>query len=115
MEPTNNPVFFDSLEIIEVIGRGSSKFVEKCVQGISLKPFENSEHLRNSASLIAIVKHIFGNKTASQVAEYCLDREVSVIELGFANSNNVSTILGLEKFKNPQEVKAFLAENGYKD
>ncbi len=73
LEPTNNPVFFDSLEIIEVIGRGSSKFVEKCVQGISL------------------------------------------IELGFANSNNVSTILGLEKFKNPQEVKAFLAENGYKD
>ena len=49
------------------------------------------------------------------MAEYCLDREVSVIELGFANSNNVSTILGLEKFKNPQEVKAFLAENGYKD
>lgn len=119
LEPTNNPVFFDALEIIEVIGRGSAKFVEKCVQGIFLKPFENSEHLRNSASLIAIVKHIFGNKTASQVVEYCLDKKVSVsdalIELGFANSDNVSTILGLEKFKNPQEVKAFLAENGYKD
>ena len=42
---SNGWVFFQLLEILEIIGRGSHKFVEKCVSGIRVKHDESSAHL----------------------------------------------------------------------
>ena len=105
---SNGCVFFDVAEVLEILGRGSERFVEKCVSGITVKEETCIEHLNHSASFISIARAVLGEQKALQVRQEAESQGISVPEaivlLGFMTKEEVSDLFDLSKFKNPNNL-----------
>lgn len=110
---SNGWVFFQLLEILEIIGRGCNKFVEKCVSGIRVKHDESSAHLESAASLISLVAAVFGREIAEKVLAVASSQNLSVpqalLQIEEVTAEDAEALFNFDRFSNPQELTRFIS------
>jgi aspartate ammonia-lyase len=110
--PANSDVFFDSLEIIEIIGRGAVKFVEKCVSGVSVKEDRNTEHLKHSASIVALARAVCGKENAVNAAKLARRENISLpealVRLKLASASEAEVLTDSAHFAAPEALRSYL-------
>lgn len=110
---SNGWVFFQLLEILEIIGRGCNKFVEKCVSGIRVKHDESSAHLESAASLISLAAAVFGREIAEKVLAVASSQNLSVpqalLQIEEVTAEDAEALFNFDRFSNPQELTRFIS------
>lgn len=110
---SNGWVFFQLLEILEIIGRGCNKFVEKCVSGIRVKHDESSAHLESAASLISLAAAVFGREIAEKVLAIASSKNLSVpqalLQIEEVTAEDAEALFNFDRFSNPQELTRFIS------